>query len=284
VTDGSKLSSSITLQYDLAPQVMVYATYGRGSKSGGFVSNTYGTTNASFAYRPEKSENYEVGVKSTLADGRVVLNLTAYDTSFEDLQVSVYNPNLQVYQTSNAAKASSRGVEGTLAYYPVPNFDLSLAAAYQDVKYDDYPGAACLVIQPASECNPANPAANNLAGYRPAYASKWTGSLQAHHRAEFANGHMLDTRVAASGRSKFFNSDDQSPLYGLQKGYVKFDARVQYGPEDERWHVALVGKNLTNEKTTGSAFRLPFPITAVPRAILYLDETRSVAVEAGVRF
>jgi TonB dependent receptor len=73
---------------------------------------------------------------------------------------------------------------------------------------------------------------------------------------------MLDTTVGLHGRSKYFDSDNQSPLFGRQKGYSKLDARVQYGPMDERWHLALVGKNLTDEKTTGSAFNLPFPITA----------------------
>ena len=87
-----------------------------------------------------------------------------------------------------------------------------------------------------------------------------------------------------SGRSKYFDSDNESPIFGVQKGYSKIDARIQYGAADERWHVAVVGKNLTNEKTTGSAFNLPFPITAVPRAILYLEETRNIAVEAGMKF
>ena len=45
-----------------------------------------------------------------------------------------------------------------------------------------------------------------------------------------------------------------------------------------------MGKNLTNERTTGSAFNLPAPITAAPRAILYLEPTRNLAVEAGFKF
>jgi len=278
---------SITLQYDVSPQVMVYATYGRGSKSGGFVSNTYGTTSATFRYRPEKSENYEAGIKSTLADGRLVLNVSVYDTSFKDLQVSVYNPTLSVYQTGNAASASSRGVEGTAAWYPVKNLDFTLAAAYQDAKYDDYPGAACLATQPLSECNPASAAsaaANNIAGSPLPYTSKYSFSAQGHYRLELANDTAIDTTVGVHGRSRYFDSDNQSPLFGRQKGYAKIDARIQYGPTDERWHVAVVGKNLTDEKTTGSAFNLPFPITASPRAIMYLEETRNISVEAGLRF
>lgn len=278
---------SATLQYDITPQVMVYATYGRGSKSGGFVSNTYGTTNATFQYRPEKSENIEAGIKSTLLDGRMILNVSVYDTSFKDLQVSVYNPVISAYQTGNAASASSRGVEGSMAWYPVQNLDFTVAAAYQDAKYDDYPGAACLATQPITECNsaiPASIAANNIKGAPLPYTSKVSYSIQGHHRLELANDTAIDTTIGVHGRSKYFDSDNQSPLFGRQKAYAKLDARVQYGPTDERWHVAIVGKNLTDEKTTGSAFNLPFPITAAPRAILYLEETRNIAIEAGLKF
>jgi iron complex outermembrane receptor protein len=266
---------------------MVYATYGRGSKSGGFVSNTYGTTNATFRFRPEKSQNFEAGVKSTLADGRLVLNVSAYKTKFKDLQVSVYNPALSIYQTGNAAKASSTGVEGSAAWYPAKGLDFTLAAAYQDAKYDDYPGAGCLATQSLSECNPTSPAsqaANNIAGAPLPYTSKFSYNLNGHYRLDLPNEMALDTNVIVYGRSKYFDSDNESPLFGRQKAYTKLDARVQYGPTDERWHVAVVGKNLTNEKTTGSAFNLPFPITASPRAILYLEELRSIAVEAGLKF
>ncbi len=278
---------SITVQYYVLPQVMVYATYGKGSKSGGFVSNTYGTKDATFVFKPEKSQNYEAGVKSTLADGRLVLNASVYDTKFDNLQVSVYNPANSTYVTGNAASASSKGIEGSAAWYPMKNLDFTGSAAYQDAKYDNYPGAACLASQLVSVCNPAVPAsfaANNLAGTPLPYTSKFSFSVQGHYRADLANDHYLDGVIAVSGRSKYFDSDNQSPLFGIQKGYAKLDARIQYAPTSDRWHVALVGKNLTNEKTTGSAFKLPFPITPVARSILYLEETRNVAIEAGVKF
>src|SRR3546814_12167578 len=71
-SDLGNVDPSITLQYDIAPRVMVYATYGRGSKSGGFVSNTLGTVDSTFTFEPERSTNYEAGIKSTLAGGAVV--------------------------------------------------------------------------------------------------------------------------------------------------------------------------------------------------------------------
>ncbi|WP_033075532.1 TonB-dependent receptor [Sphingopyxis sp. MWB1] len=290
--DGSlsegNVDPSVTLQYDVAPRVMVYATWGRGSKSGGFVSNTLGTTNATFAFEPEKSENFEAGIKSTLFDGKLVANLSAYHTQFKDLQVSVYRPQTSSYLTGNAASATSKGLEGSLALYLSPNFDISASGAYSDIKYDDYPGAACLATQVADgSCDPNDPtsiANNNLAGYPLAYSSKFTGNVTAHARFDLSSDLKLDITGIAAGRSKYFNSDNQSPDFGVQRGYVKFDLRVQVADQDDRWHLALVGKNLTNEKTVGSAFNLPWPITEVSRAILYLEPTRNIALEAGFKF
>ncbi|HEV2598821.1 TonB-dependent receptor [Sphingopyxis sp.] len=278
ISEGN-VDPSVTLQYDIAPRIMIYGTWGRGSKSGGFVSNTLGTTNATFTFEPERSENFEAGVKSTLFDGKVVANVSLYHTKFKDLQVSVYQPATSSYLTGNAAAATSKGIEGSLSIYPIENFDISASAAYSDIKYDDYPGAACLASQVG--CTPAT---NNLAGYPVAYSSKWTGSVTAHARFDMSEDLKLDITGVAAGRSKYFNSDNQSPIFGVQDGYVKLDLRVQLADRDNSWHLALVGKNLTNQKTIGSAFNLPFPITPVPRAILYLEPTRNISVEAGIKF
>lgn len=278
ISEGN-VDPSVTLQYDIAPRIMVYATWGRGSKSGGFVSNTLGTTNATFTFEPEQSENFEGGIKSTLFDGKVVANLSVYHTKFKDLQVSVYQPLTSSYLTGNAAAATSKGLEGSLSIYPIPNFDISASAAYSDIKYDDYPGAACLASQVG--CTPAT---NNLAGYPVAYSSKYTGSVTAHARFDLSSDLKFDITGVASARSKYFNSDNQSPIFGVQRGYAKLDLRVQLADQDDNWHVALVGKNLTNEKTIGSAFNLPSPITPTPRAILYLEPTRNISVEAGIKF
>lgn len=281
------IDPSATVQYDINPDIMVYATYGEGSKSGGFVSNTYGTTSATFAYLPERSRNYEIGVKSSFFDKTLIVNVSLYDTQFQNLQVSVYNSTTTSFVTGNAASATSRGIEGSIVWNPVPNFDVTASGAYQDVKYDDYPGAGCLASQPITECNPANPAsvaANNLKGFTLPYTSKYTGNVQVHYRLDLGEKYKLDTTVIVAGRSKYFNSDNQSPIFGVQKGYAKVDLRVQFADRNDRWRVAFVGRNLTNELTTGSAFALPAPITPVPRAILYLEPTRNLAIEAGVRF
>lgn len=283
--EEENLDPSITAQFDINPDIMVYATYGRGSKSGGFVSNTYGTVDATFQYEPEKSRNYEAGIRATF--GTFTANVSVYDTRFQDLQVSVYNPTISTYQTGNAAVAASTGIETTLIWGMSDYFDLKFSGAYQDARYVDYPGAACLASQPLAECNPANPAsiaANNIAGSPLPYVSDWSGNLQAHAWYPLSDSLELDITGVFHGRSGYFNSDNQDPLFGFQEGFIKIDARVQIGDPDETWHLAFVGKNLTNQLTGGSSFRLPFPITDVTRSIHYLEPARSLAIEAGFKF
>lgn len=281
------LDPSVTVQYDLTEAIMFYAVYGRGSKSGGFVSNSFGTVDSTFIFKPEKSTNYEAGIKSTLDDGRVVLNVSVYDTTFKDLQSSIYDPTISAFVTKNAAQASSRGVEAVFLWQPVTSLKITASGAYQDAKYDDFPGSTCLARQPVTACNPANPAsiaANNIAGAPLTYSSKWTGNLQVAHKAALTEDLQLTSAVGLAYRSKYYNADNQSTVYGIQKGYTKVDARLALGHADSGWEVALVGKNLTDERTYNFSFLLPAPLTADPRVHKFLDEPRTILLEASLEF
>src|SRR3546814_11401292 len=87
-------------------------------------------------------------------------------------------PETSSYLTGNAASATSKGIEGSLSIFPIPNFDITASGAYQDIAYDDYPGAACLAAQVADgSCVPTDPtsiANKNLAGSPPANTHKPT--------------------------------------------------------------------------------------------------------------
>ena len=95
---------------------------------------------------------------------------------------------------------------------------------------------------------------------------------------------MCQTDHGFSFQKCFHPFRDPRPGFGIQEGYSKVDLRLQLEQADDSWFVALIGKNLTDEITTGSAFNLPQPITAVSRAIYYIEPPRTVAIEAGVRF
>ncbi len=270
---------SFTLQYDLGQDSMVYAVWAKGSKSGGFVSNTSGTTDDTFQYDGETSTNYEIGVKSTLLQGRLVLNASLFDTQFEDLQRSIYDPVTIGFITSNAAEASSKGVEMMAIWRPTERLTINANGAYLDAKYDDFPGAACLADQPPS-CVAET---NNIAGTRLTYSSKWTGNVQFDYTMPVLDGLMLNSTLIASYRSEYNNADNHSPVYGVQPGYTKFDARIELADMNDKWSFALIGKNLTDEETYNFAFAIGYPVTEDPRVHMFLEEPRTVALEASLR-
>lgn len=270
---------SVTVQYDIMPRIMLYATYGQGSKAGGFVTDTRTITASQFTFGPENSRNYEVGLKSTSFGGRLLFNLTAYQTQFDDLQVAQWDSGASAFIIRNAASATSRGLESTAQLVVTDNLTLSASAAYLEAVYDDFPGGTCLStgpVPPPASCR------QNLAGTVLPGASRWSGNLSAEYVQPLANDMKISALGVVTYRSRYFTATDESPTYGVQNGRAKLDARIELARQDDRWALALIGKNLTNELT--QSFSYLWTLSNPPVAVQFLDETRTVSLEARVRF
>lgn len=277
---------SATLQYDITPDIVAYATVARGSKSGGFVSNTYNVSEDGFQFAAERSTNYEFGVKSTLGGGLATVNLAVFRMDFTDLQQSAYDPDRRTFLTRNAAKARSEGVELEVQLLPADGLTLNANIAYLDARFVDYPGAPCLAFETVAECDSSDPdslAAHNIAGLPLLFAPEWSGNVGVDYEADLG-GLRLVTGANAQFRSDYYIADGYSPVWGVQDGWVKLDARVQIGAWDDRWNIALVARNLTDEHTRGAAIRFPGSITATTRTLNWMDEYRSLSLNGTIRF
>ncbi|MBM0169748.1 TonB-dependent receptor [Altererythrobacter sp. C41] len=275
-----------TLQFDVTPDVMVYATVARGSKSGGFVSNTFNVSEDGFQFAAERSMNYEFGMKSTLGNGLATVNLAIFRMDFEDLQQSAYDPDLRTFFTRNAASARSEGVELEVQIIPTDSLSLNANVAYLDARFEDYPGAPCLVYETIEQCDSSDPDSleqHNIAGLPLMFAPKWSGNVGFQHEADLGSL-KLTTGGNAQFRSKYYIADGYSPIWGLQDGWAKFDARIELGAQDDSWSIALVGRNLTDVHSRGAAIRLPGSITATQRTLNWMDEYRSISLNGTVRF
>ncbi|MEI6418830.1 MAG: TonB-dependent receptor, partial [Sphingomonadales bacterium] len=80
----------LILNYKANDDLLVYASYARGAKTGGF-NSALNITDAQRAFFPEYSNNFEVGFKSDLADKRVRLNMAAFYTDWQDQQAACQN-------------------------------------------------------------------------------------------------------------------------------------------------------------------------------------------------
>jgi len=108
-----KLLPSVGLQYDITPDSMAYVSYTKGFKAGGFDNSTTGAI-----FGPESVDAYEIGIKNTLFDRRMTLNLAAFWSDYKDLQENTYVflPSGLIGSTvGNVAKARSKGLEMSLA-------------------------------------------------------------------------------------------------------------------------------------------------------------------------
>lgn len=235
-------SPAVNIQYDVAADVMIYASYARGTKSGGF--NAIDGDGTKFVYGEETAESYEVGAKSDLFDRRLRLNLAVFDSTFDDLQVSFYTGT--AFEVGNAAKANVRGVELDATFALAEGVQLSGYASYIDAKFDSFPGGPCRATQTVAEGCVGF--AQDLSGEPVDRSPKW--NVGASIDAEASLNDALKARFGANANyvSKYFHQVDQDPA-DVQKGYVKVDARVGIGAQNDRWELALLARNITDERT-----------------------------------
>lgn len=261
----NNLSPEVAVLYKPVSDVMLFLSYKKGFKSGGFdAAYTAGGILANpargQAFDPEKVDGFEGGLKSTLADRQVTFNLTGYWYDYKDLQVSSFDNVARAFKTQNAAQARVRGVELEASYRPsgVPGLNLYLSAAYNDAKFREYLADCYAGQSQALGCNAVlNPAtgrytSQDLSGRRLRKAPVLTATVGGYYEFFVASDlkFSLSTNLAYSGR--YMASSNYQPL-GRQSAFAKLDATLRLFRDDDRWELALIGRNLTNKRNLVNA-------------------------------
>ncbi len=144
--DWEDVSYRFGVQHDLSEQANLYAQYSKGFRSGGF-----DTSSCNDDYDQENVGAFEIGYKSTFADGRVALRSSVFYYDYEDLQLSQI-VGLQI-NVDNAAKSIVWGVELETQFHISQNFQIAVNYAHLDATYDDY--ADCDGLLFPGNCSPA---------------------------------------------------------------------------------------------------------------------------------
>lgn len=267
----------LMVQYDFNPNVMGYFKYVEGAKAGG-VDWLYGGNDPDEAqFLPEEANSFEIGVKSRLLSNTLQLDVTAFQTEFENLQVSIFNGSTN-FVVGNAAEAESKGFEIESAWAATDILTLNASIGYLDAKYTSFPGAGCYYEQRASA--PAGaPCTQDLTGQETPYSSKWSGTVGA-QVVQPVGDYLVTARVDSSFRSKYNPSTNNDPVVD-QDGVAIWDARLQFEPQGGNWTVALFGKNITDELYTDQTSDTPL-ITGSRFATL--NRTAQVGLQLGVKF
>ena len=161
------VTGKLGLQYQATPDIMAFAFAARGYKGVAYdlVTGLSAAEAASFPVKPEKSDDYEVGVRSEWLDRRLLVNATVYDTEYHDFQVQTIVPNiLNSFILTNIPKVRSRGVEIESIAQVTQQLHATLGYAYTDARAIDYPVGQCYSGQTVPVTCTQSPAFQNLAG------------------------------------------------------------------------------------------------------------------------
>jgi iron complex outermembrane receptor protein len=146
----SRFNPALTLAYQVNSNVNVYGRFAQGFKSGGFNGETNdfraptaacptGAVELCNPYRPETVNSFEAGIKTRLADGKVILNVAGFWDEHKDIQLSVFTANGAASSiVRNAAAARIRGLEIETVIRPIDALTINGSLAFLDPQYKAY--------------------------------------------------------------------------------------------------------------------------------------------------
>ncbi len=247
-TSATNFSFKVGADWQVTPTTMLYGFYGQGYKGPGF-SNTSPALGAKLAVKPEISRGGEIGLKGRLADGRITYSLSAFYTRFSDLQIQSWITALRTFVLSNAATATTKGIDFSIQARPTSHLTLSGSASYVDAKFNDFPGAQCYTGQITNGCRadlaPTDPlyvGTFNAGGYQLPLSAKFTTTVSADYSQP-----VTDTLDAQAGVSYYHRSPQSSQLGApfLIPTWDTFDLRL--GVKARHWSAGLFCINCTNQ-------------------------------------
>lgn len=265
-TSQSAVSGRIGPQMDLSKEVSVYATYSKGYKGPAYNAFFNMQPVADIALNPETSKGWELGLKSTLADSRVRLNLAVFNTKYQGYQANFPDlvAGVVVTRFINAGDVSTKGFE--LDFQGKVSKDLTLSAAYANTKavvdqFNCPAGATCTI--PSGTMLPSAP--------------RRKGVVRANYKTDIA-GHLVDFGTDYTWQSETQYDLSTSPNT-LQPAYGIWNAAVSIVNIGAGLRVTLIGKNLADKSY--SQFLLPGANTqrSVPR-----DERRYFGINVRYDF
>ncbi len=222
----SDVSPKIAVQYQLTPQIDIYASTSKGFRSGGF-SMKAATDNP---YDPETLWSYETGVKTVFFDNRVMFNASLYYMDIDDMQVEKYvSPTSAA--TVNAAKASARGGEIEFSARPGKGIQIYGGLGYCDIEFDSYTDTVWKM--------PGSSMVMDYSGNKNPYAPEYTFSLGALYR--HPTGFYTSADLVGYGDMYMDAANEDK-----KDAYSVMNAKIGY--EFESFDVYLYAENLLDEE------------------------------------
>jgi len=229
--DDDFLNGNLNVQFDASDDVMLYAAYGLGSKTGGYAESAeVGSGDPSLSVNEggarvetEEAQTFELGAKMKLMDGAASLNVALFKTNVNDFQETSFLVSEAGAQfLTRNIDVESEGIEFDGVWALTQSLRLMGGATFADTVHTDD-------------------------GSKLAQAPEWTGNVgflyetQVNSEMMFsANGFVRYRDEMVSQINETFPSESMTSL----------DLNLSLIDMDDNWKVSLIGTNLTNEIVT----------------------------------
>lgn len=234
--DWDDFSPKLALQYRPNDNIMLFAALSKGFKSGGFGGSQGVRSAAMRPVDPETAVNGELGIKTDLLDNSLRLNVTLFKTDYEDLQVVRFGPvegsAFGAFQTTNLGSADIQGAELEVTWLLTTDLSILANYAYLDTEVNG------LVLETSS--GPIDASGSALR-----QAPENSYNIAVNYTQETSIG-LFDYNLAFSHADSQLN--DYIVSATVIDAYDLLDARMSWTSTDEKWEVALWGKNLTDKE------------------------------------
>lgn len=256
-----QFTPKVGLEYQPNRDLLVFASYARGFRSGGFNGRLIAPQATVPTYDPDTNDSFELGVKSDLIGRSLRLNVTGFYSRYRGIQQTISDPNVQ-FRVANAGDAILYGFEAEITARPGKDTVFNIGIGYTSSEFTRVPAAV----------GPIN-------GNRLPFSPEVTLALGAQHDFRSSAG-TFSPRVDYRFQSRTFFTAFNLPLE-QQAPYGLLSARLTFLEAKERFSLAVYGENLTDERyfTFGQN-----ALAAQGVAYNYIGRPREFGVTLGVKF
>jgi iron complex outermembrane receptor protein len=258
--DWNVFTPTFGTQFHINKDVMAYASYSKGFKSGGWTTRLSNPIlNSSQArFNPEYDRTIEVGLKSQWFDRHLQANLAFFESKYDGIQLNVQQGPSPVYQ--NAGDAKIKGVEVEFESIFDNGFGLSVNGGYMDAYYTRLNDCLLYNADPVTKvCAPGNGSSldPNFGGFTMSTklpkTPQYKFSISPSYQATLANGSKLLFIADYTSTAKLQNTAPNTPLLA-RPSTTMLNASIHWLPGNGQFEWILGGTNLSDERylTVGS--------------------------------
>lgn len=259
----NKFTYRISLDHRFSSDVLGYASYNRGFKSGGFNIATPGSP----AFAPEQLDAYEIGIKSDLLDRRVRLNLAGFYYDYQNVQVQQLNQG--AITVINGAAAHVYGIDADLTVQVSEALRLTTGAGWISPKFASFPNC------PVSTPQGGTPSIiGSCTGNQLPLAARFTGNIVADYTKAIGNDTITLNANLYYNSGNFQEADNAIK----QNGYALLGTSLTYAM-DSGFSIGVFGKNLTQQRVINFETTIPNGTHGA-----FYQAPRTYGVTAGFKF